>query len=345
MKRILYFTNIEVPYKVKFFNELSKKTELTVIYERTASSNRDETWAKSVDANYKRVFLKGIKCGNENALSLGFIKYLRRSYDEIIISCINSPVQVLAILYMRFKKIKYTVSLDGEQFIEGNSIKNTLKKFIINGADKYYTAGEKSASTLSEIVDTDNIKPYYFSPMSEDELGEHAATENNREKYVLIVGQYFDYKGLDVAVKVAREDSSINYVFVGMGKRTELFVRELKVEDSNITVIPFLQKPELNKQYCKASVMLLPSKKECWGLVINEAASFGTPIVATEGSGAAVEFLKDNYPQYLKKNDDIKGLYLAIKDLLANENQQYSLFLKKKSSQYSIERMVEVHAE
>lgn len=345
MKKILYFTNIEVPYKVKFFNELSKKADLTVIYERSISSNRDATWAKSVDATYKRVFLGGINFGNENALSLKFIKYLKEPYDEIVISCINSPLQMIAIMYMRIRKIKYTISLDGEQFIVGNGFKTRLKKFFIKGANKYYIAGEKSADTLSKIVDSDNICPYYFSPMSANEIAENANVDNKRKKYVLVVGQYFDYKGLDVAVKVARQDTSIKYVFVGMGKRTDLFVRELQVEDRNITVIPFLQKAELNQHFSKASVMLLPSKKECWGLVINEAASFGTPIVATEGSGAAVEFLADDYPQYLKKNDDVKGLYLAIKDLLDNENQQYSSFLKEKSSQYSIERMVEVHTD
>ena len=41
MKRILYLTNIQVPYRVRFFNELSKKCDLTVLYERSQSGNRN----------------------------------------------------------------------------------------------------------------------------------------------------------------------------------------------------------------------------------------------------------------------------------------------------------------
>ena len=38
---------------------------------------------------------------------------------------------------------------------------------------------------------------------------------------------------------------------------------------------------DLYKEYQQCKCVLLPSKKECWGLVINEAASFGCPIIST----------------------------------------------------------------
>ena len=44
-KKILYISNIEVPYRVSFFNEFAKHCDLTVLYERKKSDNRDENWA------------------------------------------------------------------------------------------------------------------------------------------------------------------------------------------------------------------------------------------------------------------------------------------------------------
>lgn len=55
-------------------------------------------------------------------------------------------------------------------------------------------------------------------------------------------------------------------------------------------------------------MLLLPSSQECCGLIINEVASFGTPIVSTVVSGATVEFLSDNYSNLLAipgKADDM----------------------------------------
>ena len=53
MKRVLYLTNIEVPYRVRFFNELEKHCDLTVMYERRKSANRDNKWASGEAKNYR----------------------------------------------------------------------------------------------------------------------------------------------------------------------------------------------------------------------------------------------------------------------------------------------------
>ncbi|QFJ56298.1 glycosyltransferase family 4 protein [Pseudobutyrivibrio xylanivorans] len=344
MRKVLYITNIEVPYRVKFFNSLSERTDLTVLYERNNSANRNSEWAKSVNASYKKHFLEGLKISNENSFSFKIFKYLNGNYDDIIISCFNSPVQMMAILYLRLRGKKYILSFDGEQFIGESGLKNHLKKFFIKGADKYLVAGEKSAENIKKLVGDKEVFPYYFSSYTEEELTKNQVDCQPREKYVLVVGQYFDYKGLDIALKVARLDRTIRYKFVGMGKRTKLFVKEqLFEEDTNIEVVPFLQKKDLITEYKKAGVLLLPSRKECWGLVINEAASFGTPIISTVGSGAAMEFLRGEYEKYLFSIDDTIGIQGAIHKLLTQEDGDYSRYLIETGAHYSVEKMVEAH--
>ena len=113
----------------------------------------------------------------------------------------------------------------------------------------------------------------------------------------------------------------------------------------NVEVIPFLQKNELFKAYRGSAMMLLPTRQECWGLVINEAASFGTPIVSTWGSGAAVEFLAEDYPCYLAQSDNASDLLLKVQNLMEHDSEEYSRFLLKKSLRYSIEECVLAHRE
>ena len=111
----------------------------------------------------------------------------------------------------------------------------------------------------------------------------------------------------------------------------------------NIEVIPFLQKSDLEDEYRKCSLLLLPTRQECWGLVVNEAASFGTPIVSTWGSGAAMEFIGDDYPQFLAKPSDADSLLECVKWCLKADNSEYTAFLKEVSKKYSIERSVDAH--
>lgn len=345
MKKVLYLTNIQVPYRVKFFNEMAQSCDLTVLYERKKSANRNDKWAKSEKQNHRVKYLKGISMGGENAFSFGILREIFSGYDVIIVGCYNSPAQMLAMLVMRLFRIKFIINLDGEPFLEGSGLKAKLKKFFLSGAVCYLAAGEKPAASLRRVIKRGEVVPYYFSSLTQQELEAHReeARECVRGDTILVVGQYFDYKGLDVALECARLDQSINYKFVGMGSRTQKFLDDYagKIPD-NVEVIPFLQKQELEEEYKKSAMLVLPSRRECWGLVINEAASFGTPIVSTWGSGAAVEFLADEYPQFLAKPGDAQSLLTCIRACIKSDTrEQYSKFLRDKSGEYYAERAVE----
>lgn len=345
MNKVLYISNIEVPYRSEFFNQLSKKVDLTVLYERKKSSNRDESWSKSTKSKYKIKYLNGIKIKKEYSVDLQIIKHVfSKKYDTVIMGCYNSPSQMLAILCMRLLKKKYILNIDGEYFLEGSSIKQRIKKFLIKGADKYLIAGEQSAKNLSKIISKDKIFTYYFSSLTKKELEQNARKQNkNINNTVIVIGQYYDYKGLDMALQVAKLDQNLKYKFIGSGKRSQLLEEKVKEMGlNNVEVIAFLQKEQLYKEYQNCLCMFLPTKQECWGLVVNEAASFGCPIISTYGSGAAVEFLQGEYTNYLSKSDDIESMYKNIDKIMKNTKlEKYKKYLITNSKKYSTETMVE----
>ena len=346
MKKVLYITNIEVPYRIEFFNKLSKKCDLTVLYERKKSSNRDEKWTKSIKSSFKKEYLNGIKIKNEYSFDLKIFKYLFSKYDVIIIGCYNSLIQMLAILVMRLLHKKYILNLDGEIFIDKKSFKGKIKKFFLKGAYSYLVAGEETANSLNSIINSNRIYSYYFSSLTKKELISNSKQINkNINNTILVVGQYYDYKGLDIALECAKINQNISYKFIGMGKKSlelKSKIKELKL--NNIEVIPFLEKNDLYNEYKKCKMLVLPSKQECWGLVINEAASFGTPIVSTTGSGAAIEFLKNKYSIFLAKPNNSKDLYEKIIRLMNYKDiDDYKKYLLEKSKKYSIEQSVKIH--
>lgn len=54
--KLLYITNIPSPYRVDFFNELSKYCDLTVLFERKKADDRDDNWYGN-RFKFKAVFL------------------------------------------------------------------------------------------------------------------------------------------------------------------------------------------------------------------------------------------------------------------------------------------------
>lgn len=341
MKKVLYLTIKTVPYRTRFFNELSKFCDLTVAYETSNAKYRDGKWAASEELKHKAIFLD--EGGGTVSSYIKMFKLLRGDWDAVVIGCWNLGMERVAVLFMRLWRIPFVLNFDGESFFEGNSLKAKLKRWFVEGAENYLIAGEKSKLNLQKFIKA-QITPYYFSPLLAKEISSHPVGISAREPFVLVIGQYFPYKGMDVILKVALMDRSIKYKFIGMGVRQELFMKDFGVSEiSNIEFIPFLQKKELEEEYKKCALLVLPSRQECWGLVINEAASFGTPIVSTWGSGAAVEFLQDDYPQYLAAPGDEGSLYNAIKRCLSESTEEYSNYLIGKARKYTIERMVDCH--
>lgn len=331
MKKVLYITNIAVPYRVRFFNELAKHCCLTVLYESGGCQQRSRVWADSEPIAHRACYFPK-----------DLPRIWKERYDAIILGCYQTPLQIAGNLLLRHGNVSFLINLDGEPFLEGKGIKTWGKRFLLSGAAGYLAAGEKATRSLQAVAGEKSITPYYFSSLLHREARREEAV-HPRSDTILVVGQYFPYKGLDVALEAARRDHDHAYCFVGMGRRTAKFLREHTVPE-NVRVIPFLQKQDLERAYATCALLVLPTRRECWGLVVNEAAAFGTPIVSTWGSGAAVEFLGENYPQYLARPGDAEDLLRCIRLCLEGKDRAaYSAFLREKTKNYFIERSVQAH--
>lgn len=344
MKKILYITNNEMPYKTKFFNELSKYCDLQVIYEFDSNTDRNTKWRKSIKQLFKYESLQ--KYHRKMFKIIRIINgYIKKGYDTIIFGCVNNKQEVLLIRYFR-KKANVYINLDGELFLN-RGLKTYIKKYVLSGVKGYLSAGVNATDNLKKAIKKENAFSYHFSSMTAEEIINNSKNyrKNKRQDYFLIVSRYSKEKGIDIVLKVAKKHPDIIFKFTGMGDRTNRFIKKVnKMGLKNVVAIPFLQKKELGIEYSNCKALILPSVQECWGLVVNEAASYGTPIVSTYGSGAAIELLKPEYNFFLAKPKDAESLNDCINKFLEySKVEDYSDYLVNISNKYSIENMVDDH--
>lgn len=343
MKRVLYITNIPVPYRVKFFNALARQVRLTVVFERRRGKNRDGAWADGEPFHFRALFPRGIPLGPENALAPGLLREVLGDYDRVVFGCCNSPAQLLAMLLLRLEKRDYVLNLDGEPFLKGRGVKAALKRFFLSGAAGYLVAGARAAAGIEKIAGDSPVMAYPFSSLTEGEVSRNRERAGEiRGDTIAVLGRYYPYKGLDVALEAARLAPELSFVFAGMGERTGEFLKAQEVPD-NVKIIPFLQKEELDELYATCRAVVLPSRRECWGLVVGEAASFGAPVVSTWGSGAAAEYLADRYPQYLAQTGDPASLLDCIRRVCREDTAAYRAYLLETARDYTIEACIRAH--
>jgi glycosyltransferase involved in cell wall biosynthesis len=115
----------------------------------------------------------------------------------------------------------------------------------------------------------------------------------DRLRTLLFLGRLAPEKNLASLVVAMRSCPEVNLVIAGAGPlRREL--EQSTRHDANIRIIGPVERQHLSHLFAEADALILPSLSETWGLVCEEAAHFGLPLLVSERAGASEYFTKDN---------------------------------------------------
>ena len=360
--KVLFLTNLPSPYRVEFFNELSKYVDLTVLYQRKSSSERDKNWKNVALNTYNVVFLPGIQIGVDSAFCPCVIKYLKKNkFDKIVICGVNSPTSILAIFWCKLLSIKYYIEIDGGFAKSGKGIRERLKHLVISNAYGYFSTSVSGDDYLVTYgADREKIYRYPFTSISKKDLVDNMPSfeEKNfhrknlgieESKIVLSVGR-FTYnagygKGYDLLLKIAEHLTDIGFYIIGDNPTPEFLEIKKNKNLNNVHYIGFKTKSELSCYYRASDIFVLLSRGDVWGLVINEAMSNGLPVISTDKVIAALEMITDGYNGYIVPVNNSEIPAKRILDLFSDNSLRLSMSNNavKVASEYTIEKSCESH--
>jgi glycosyltransferase involved in cell wall biosynthesis len=134
---------------------------------------------------------------------------------------------------------------------------------------------------------------------------------------VLCVARLVPEKGIDTLARAiaATGDERLVLLVAGQGPELERLLdlcSELGLRSSMGGNLPA---DELAEQYVEADVFALLSRHEPWGVVVNEAAASGLPLVLSDRVGAAHDLLVDGENGFVVPADDDDATAAALKRL------------------------------
>lgn len=335
MSRILLITNIPAPYRVDLFNYLQKhqlEHEYHVIY--TSKNEENRMWSVDESNLHNSIILKSkvlkIKGRNDDRfihVPGNLIKEINRILPDVIIAWEYNPSSILALLWCKVHKKKFIHLTDGTLFSERNigPIQKMSRKIIISKADAYIASSTKAKEKLLAWgAKEQNI---FISLLTVDIAPYKLAKRDTRNNIILYVGRIVRKKGLDLLINTLPEiGCDFQLRIVGNGTKeqiTELKNRaaSLGVEDK-IEWLGFKSGQDLVDEYANASVFVLPTREDCFGLVLLEALCSGTPIVSSKYADGAYDIIINNENGFIIDPDNSLEFARAIEYIINNETIQ-----------------------
>lgn len=364
MKDVVFCTNIPSPYRVDFFNEFGRYCNLTVVYERHYSTERNIAWKNNVVKNFKEVYLELHLVGVDRAKGSALKKYVKEHISDVLIfTNYVSPATMQAIMWCRLHKRRYYIEYDGGFNKKDSFFKGIIKKILLKGAVGHLTTAEEHIKYLKTLgISEKKIHKYSFTSVSEQDIIDANVLKLEgrpfykrklcitEEKIILTVGR-FSYdngygKGYDILMRLAEYLSPSVGIYIVGDEPTKEFIdwkEEKKIE--HVHFIGFKNKSELADYYAAADLFAILSRGDIWGLVVNEAMTYGLPIITSNRCIAGTELVKNGENGYVVDLDDFSIIKQRFTELILDDDK-LEIFGKNsciKIAKYTFTQMANDH--
>jgi glycosyltransferase involved in cell wall biosynthesis len=170
-----------------------------------------------------------------------------------------------------------------------------------------------------------------------------AEAQGGERPHFLYVGRYVPEKGLDTLIEAYRSyreraESPWELRCAGAGPLQERLVAAGAVD------LGFVQPDRLPEVMGSAAAFVLPSRFEPWGVVVQEAAACGLPLICSDACGAAEHLLRDGLNGVVFPAGDAEALadgMLRMSGLDQSVRGEFAARSHELSRQYTPERWVE----
>lgn len=304
MKRVAIITNIPAPYRVDFFDYLQKnynEYDFTIIYSSKNEDNRkwdieQEKMNQSVFLESKTIKLKKRFDNYYLHVPVGVAKTLKKIKPDVVVGSEYNPTIIQALYYCKRKKIPFVSWTDGTLYSERNRnfIQKFLRRFIVARAEAYI--GSSTKSKEAQIYYGADERKCHISYLAVDVEKYIQKPQGQGKGKILCVGSLIERKGVDLLLNaLAKVQAEFEVYFAGDGEEKEALeelAKKLEI-DTKVHFLGQLNRDALLKHYADSDLFVLPTREDCFALVILEAMCSELPIVCSKYADGAYDLIRD----------------------------------------------------
>ncbi len=306
------------PYRAPLLDTVADRPDLdlTVLYAAQTVAGR--TWR--VEPRHRAVYLRGIKVpGAERVLrhdypvTPGVLTGLRRARpDIVVVSGWSTFAAQAAIAWSRRKRVPYVLVVESHDEDPRSGWRRTIKGAvvppIVRAASSVLVTGTIAKRSMVARGAAPERVRVFANTVDVDAFGERADRlaarrpelraglgAGSEDVVVVSVGRLVQDKGMDVLVRAVGATENQRLVLALAGDGPERPRLEGLAVGVGVRLVLAGDRPweRIIELYVAADVFALLSEREPWGVVVNEAAACGLPLVLSDRVGAAHDLLRD----------------------------------------------------
>ncbi|MDG5490131.1 glycosyltransferase [Psychroserpens sp. SPM9] len=326
--RIVFWENIVSQHKLPYWNALAASDEVTkfvlIVEELLYKKLEKQGWENHVNESEK--FELHVH-PSEATIEALLQEDMPNSYH------VFSGIRAIPLVYKAFQQsLKYqlhklllteTINLNGKR-----ALTRRLASFLIERRyQKHYDIVLGSGASTQKWYLECGVKPenfYSFLYSIEDVKAPNNTPVTSETLKFLFIGQLIHRKGLDILVqalsKVKYQNWSLDVYGEGEDEATiSNLVEELGLSDQ-ISLNGVVNNKELRTLVGQHHILILPSRFDGWGAVVNEAIASGLKVICSDTCGASILLVNDKIGQVFKSNTP-ESLTQKLEQSIAEKDQ------------------------
>ena len=315
-------TSIPAFYKVNLYNELNKNFNILVIFiASNTSEKRSEDFISISNCKfkYKIIFKHSFQSRNKFKTSIELLQIIRKyNFKKLLVGGWDMIEYWVLVFFSSSKKNCLALESTINESIN-YGIKGFVKRMFLNRISKVFASGKMHKDLLKSLNYCGIIKICKGVGI----INKHSFNYENKsyERKFLFIGRLSYEKNINILISIFNSLPNYKLSIIGTGPLEEELKKKIK---KNIKMIGDMKNKELNKYFLSHDFLILPSFSEPWGLVVDEALFFRTPVIVSNKCGSS-ELVQDNINGYIfdpNNENNLKRLILNI------DNNKYN-FLRK----------------
>lgn len=318
--RIVCVSNGPLPYHTPILNALAEFTSVHVLYMSRGHplNSFTDLWGEA--PRYPHTFHWSKAMGMESIdfraqVSVGSALRLRQLDPDVVLVSSWGPLVWEPLVWARRRRrgsVMWAESTMGSGLLRGRT-SHRGRRLVVRLADAFVANGTQAASYLRAlgVADRRVVVSRLPSPVGCDP---RVAVEPPASTMrLLFVGRLIERKRpLDVIEAVTRlGQPGVTLTMVGDGPLSERVERAAAPLGNRVSLLGRVEGEALRDVYRRSDVLVVPSEREVWGLVVNEALAHGLYVVASDQTASATDLL-DDVAGRLVPTGDVDALVAAV---------------------------------